>query len=205
MRLRALIVVLLLAVPGVARAGEWAALLIDMQPGFANVNHALTDAQKARVIRPQAFVLRSLSERGIPVAVMEYRGAWGRTNQVLLDAIGTGTHSIILKPGNSAFSAPELEPQLAAWGARRLIVMGANRGYCVLESVRSAAAKGFEVHVPDRLVEEYNHGDRGRTVAAARAVRPELQRLARVYDRTNDLLRQLPGGGVANTNSRRLR
>lgn len=193
MRTVALLAILLgWLLPATAGAGEWAAILVDMQPGFAKTARGLTDAEKARVIRPQAFVLRSLAERDIPVAVMEYQGAWGRTNPALLDALGEGTHQVILKPQDSSFSAPALHPLLQTWGAKRLIVMGANRGYCVLETVRTAAALGYDVHLPDRLVEDYTQGARPMIIASARQLRPELQRLATVYDRTNDLLRKLP-------------
>ena len=206
LRTVALIALLLgLLLPRVARAGEWAAILIDMQPGFANAARSLSEAERTRVLRPQALVLRSLAGRGIPVAVMEYKGAWGRTAPSLLDAIGDGTHAIIEKAQNSAFSAPELEQQLAAWGSKRLIVMGANRGYCVLETVRSAAGKGFDVHLPDRLVEDYTAGPRPAIVASALALRPEFQRHATVYDRTSDLLRRLPRREVEKRDGRRLR
>ena len=127
---------------------RYAALLIDMQPGFLN-EHNLDDQKMLFLAQRQ--ILGFCVNENIPVGVLEYQGltypGFGQTVDCLREIVDrVPVHSLIQKDHDNGFESTPLDEQLHRWNATDLIVMGIYACCCVLDTCESARALGYSLH-----------------------------------------------------------
>ena len=171
--------------------GGWAVVLVDMQPEFIQeaLNKGMSVARSERVIPPMVNFLRMLWPLNVPVAVVEYFDS-GRTRPELMHTIDGHLPWIrVVKNQPSAFGNSRISTVLQGWNAKRLILMGANRGSCLVSTTRDANAAGYEVHLVERLTEDYNYASsaEARREASDAEARNYFRQHCRTYPDTRSL------------------
>lgn len=121
-----------------ATDGNWAVILIDMQTGFIK-------GGCADMIRAQIEVIRMCAERDVPLVVLEYYGE-GKTLPGLEAEISRVKRTTrMTKHWNDGFKGGRLCEHLEELDVQKLLLMGVNGSFCVLDTATSALNLGYEV------------------------------------------------------------
>ncbi|MFA6408432.1 MAG: isochorismatase family protein [Candidatus Paceibacterota bacterium] len=119
------------------------AVLVDMQKGFIREN---SHARLRKIISAQIDVIRGVCvSHDIPLIVLEYRGQ-GRTLEELEVEISCVKRVVrLIKRVNDGFYDGKLEEVLHRFRTGRLLLMGINASFCVMETAGTAIELGYEI------------------------------------------------------------
>lgn len=163
-----------------------ALLVIDLQLGMFNGAWIVPiHAGEALLTRVQALLAQARAA-GAPVIYVRHAGGaghlleYGTANWQIHPAIAPAPgETIVEKRTPDAFHETTLSTALAATGAKRLIVTGAQTEVCVDATCRRAFSLGFEV----TLVSDAHSTWDGATLTADQIIRHTNQTLARRFVR----------------------
>ena len=152
MRSFALIFVLLSSFTSIsAHAGLKALVIVDMQDYFVGTTLGTSpNPESVKALADQQLaMIRLARSKSIPILLVSYDGA-GAINQHILDSVaGYPLVANIVKKADGLFDDPNsadlARAQLSKWKTTDLIIMGANGGYCVLQTIRGALINGYHV------------------------------------------------------------
>lgn len=170
MRAALLIILILVSATSQAYQAQRALVIIDMQDDFAtrdgNQNSRKNPQILKSLIEKQKEMISYAKKMMMPIMVVEYDiKEYSHTNKELIDAIGNYSPvATVLKNTDGLFdpkneSVDKAKKILKNWGVSGLIVMGANGGYCVKETIRGALASGYKVAAYDEGIAELNYSD----------------------------------------------
>ena len=167
-------------------SGRWALLVVDMQNGFCHddgsINRMGLPAARLRgAIEPCVRLVAAARSAGVPVLFARYvyrpdyadggllvdelmpglkthealqAGSW---DAEVIDALKPEAGEYIVdKNRPSAFFGTDLEANLAALGARNLVVCGVTTNCCVETTVRDASQRDLRTFVVRDAVAEYD-------------------------------------------------
>jgi nicotinamidase-related amidase len=129
-----------------------AVIVIDMQHHFLKAV-----PEKEKLITSQSHILYYCWENDIPVAAVEYV-YHGKTEEYLRGIIEkVPRHSFVEKRQVNGFSNPRLDEILGSWKPDKLLLMGVNASFCVLDLAESALERGYGIMTAHQLIadEEY--------------------------------------------------
>ncbi len=107
---------------------------------------------RAKLIERHIQVLEACETYRVPVLAAELIG-FGRTIQPLRRILDSSPHArLCRKYYNDAFQMAFFERRLQELRARRLMFMGVNAAYCVLETAESAFKRGYDVITSPELI-----------------------------------------------------
>jgi nicotinamidase-related amidase len=139
--------------------GNWAVLLIDMQPRFLQ---RLDEIKRENLIAHQMSVIRCCADYDIPVILVEYNITDTEydiedneepTVEILLKAAeAVPRREKITKKTADAFTYPYLLSHLRYWGVDGVVLMGVYASYCVRITAESALRKGFKIATAKELI-----------------------------------------------------
>ena len=132
-----------------SRPEALAVVIIDMQPEFLK---ALRFRAVLRLIAEQVRIIRECARQDVPVFVIEFSDE-GETDYELARELARVPRVFrFKKTENDAFTNAGFEHALDAEGVTRLLLMGVNASYCVLETAYSARKKGYDVRIGWNLI-----------------------------------------------------
>ncbi|NTW14469.1 MAG: cysteine hydrolase [Candidatus Moranbacteria bacterium] len=124
-------------------------ILIDMQTGFFP---GIREERKEQLVASQRSILCHCADQDIPVCVLEFNN-YGETIPELADLLAKIPRvKTLLKSHDDGFTNPELKETLDGWEAEKLIIMGINADYCVLETAKSAIRNEFQIVTAPSLI-----------------------------------------------------
>lgn len=143
--------------------GGWCMVMVDMQKKFPlrGMMAGMSEHRAYSVLKPITATLRRLEPYQIPVAILELRRPYDKKPnddtlpELMKEIKGHLPYAIIHKQVNDGFFMTTLDETLKNWGAKKLIMCGVNRSVCVRATARSAVELGYEIYVPDRLMDDY--------------------------------------------------
>ncbi len=145
-----------------------AVVIIDMQPKFVTrggFHKRPSNILKVdQIISHQIEIINDAKSRNIPILVIEYV-TFGETNKDLKKALkGYGNQKTFIKNRDGMFSdynmsVKEISKALNDLNVRNLVILGANGGYCVKDSIEGSLAKEFNVVAYSKGIADFNHKD----------------------------------------------
>jgi nicotinamidase-related amidase len=149
----------------VATAGPKALVIIDMQEHFVTRNGDQEKGQNPAVLQTviykQKLLIDRAKQRNMPILLVEYSGI-GPTNPELKNHIGDYAKvKTVLKNTDGLFNESntglaETKSILTQWGTKDLIIVGANGGACVEQTIAGALTAGFNVYAYTDGIADFN-------------------------------------------------
>ncbi len=144
-------------------AGQKALILIDMQTYFARNAPASQNNQNylESALQHQIDLINSAKQKQLPIFVIEYQN-YGPTLEALIQAIGSYTKWMIVEKNKDGLfeddniSKTLILSKLHDWDISDLIIVGANGGVCVKETILGALTEGYAVYTYPMGIIDFN-------------------------------------------------
>lgn len=148
-------------------AGPAALVIVDMQDHYVNragyQNLKKSFDKLATILAHQKRMIETAKKTNMPILIVQMKTR-GPTTAALQSAIGDYENTkIVEKETNGLFdhpisAGPALE-QLRKWGVKELVVMGANGGACVKQTILGAINNGYPVRAYTSGIADFNTSD----------------------------------------------
>ncbi len=145
---------------------QTALIVIDMQPGFVTRNPHNEKVENYKlvqqVIKEQQTAIEYAKSIGLPIVFIEYANYFDTTSELKNLVENYGNKKFITKstdgmfdPFNTGLSV--LKKHLDEKGIKTLIITGANGGACVLESIKGAVLRNYNVLTYTKGIADFNY------------------------------------------------
>ncbi len=129
-------------------SGNWAVLLIDMQPRFLQ---GLDEIRREKLVAYQMSVIRYCADCNISLVVV------GFDEESTIETLTRATEAVprcekVTKNTADAFSRPELLNYLRGWNIDGVVLMGIYAEECVKETAKSAIGNHLEIATSGELI-----------------------------------------------------
>jgi nicotinamidase-related amidase len=140
-----------------------AIVVVDMQQFFLPKRQTPPGQWSQTLIKTQLKLLKWANSRHFHVLVFEYVGFQPTIAPVRAAVLqfGSDRFAFVKKGGDDGFTdmgpdQPDPEWILKSWGVQNIIITGINGSSCVLDTVRSALERDFNVFTAPELVANFN-------------------------------------------------
>jgi nicotinamidase-related amidase len=128
-----------------------AGLIIDMQSEFLK---NIEEKGRGNMIQSQIGLIHYLSEREVPIFVLEYEGR-GKTIEVITKEIDfSKNEKPLTKRTDGGFDNTELHARLKKHRSKNLILMGINATSCVQFTAEGALSRKYKIYTAKTLIAE---------------------------------------------------
>ncbi len=143
----------------------YALVIIDMQPWFVEVNGYDKSPDNAKkvteVLDNQVKLIELAKKKHIPIIFIEYVSA-GDTNEKLKKVASNYKEVQYIKKNQDGMfydeiAAAKIKEYLTAKKVSNLIIVGANGGACVRESIAGAVENGYQVIAYSKGIADFNY------------------------------------------------